>query len=256
MSYQDKYLKYKKKYIQLKKQLGGILDLSDSVENFDYLLGRSWYIRNPELQALLKRVVDLGYGKEVNTLSGDFKNHLLDILTSHSVAVLPSTSVAVPPSASVAVPSSASVAVPPLTSSGILDLSDSVENFDYLLGRSWYIRNPELQALLKRVVDLGYGKEVNVIAKDFKNHLLDILTSRGVAVEGLSVTPLKVLDLSSSVAEFDYLQEKVEYMRNPELQTLLKRVVDLGYGKEVNVIAGDFKNHLLDILKNHGVAVA
>ena len=87
MSYQDKYLKYKNKYIQLKKQLGGILDLSVSVENFDYLLERSWYIRNPELQALLKRVVDLGYGKEVNVIAGDFKNHLLDILKNHGVAV-------------------------------------------------------------------------------------------------------------------------------------------------------------------------
>ncbi len=50
-----------------------------------------------------------------------------------------------------------------------------VPDYWYLFERSWFFRSPDLQALVVRVVMLGRAKEINVVARDFREHIAALL---------------------------------------------------------------------------------
>lgn len=57
-----------------------------------------------------------------------------------------------------------------------------VIHFGYLEERGWFMMNPELQAKLLQVINLGLGLKVDVVSPDFSDHL-DELINEGMSTK-------------------------------------------------------------------------
>jgi hypothetical protein len=57
----------------------------------------------------------------------------------------------------------------------IPDFSQHIAGYEYLTGRSWYIRNPNLIDRVRHIVQAGYGYKIFVVIGDFSEHVDEIL---------------------------------------------------------------------------------
>ena len=122
-------------------------------------------------------------------------------------------------------------------------LKSIIPNYYYLLERSWYIDNPELQDKLLQVVNEGLGSKVNVISGDFKDHLDELLEEKREIIFEFFRT---------SIINFDYLTTRSWFMHNKELQERLLKIVSNGFGDKVDVLTSDnFTDHLNGIIENY-----
>jgi len=118
--------------------------MEEEVPDFCYLQERSWFMENPSLQAKLLEVVSRGLADQVNVFYPEFEWHLENLLSGGQLA---------------------------------LDwMEEEVSDFCYLQERSWFMKNPSLQAKLLEVVRLGQGDQVNVFYPEFEWHLDALLT--------------------------------------------------------------------------------
>lgn len=51
-----------------------------------------------------------------------------------------------------------------------------VIHFGYLEERGWFMMNPEIQAKLLQVINLGLGLKVDVVSPDFSTHLDELIS--------------------------------------------------------------------------------
>ena len=119
------------------------LELEQNVSNYFYLLDRGWYIRNPELQAKVLQAVRRGLGPLINTVAGDFEEHLDELLIEQEAM--------------------------------FEIMRSDITNFEYLESRSWFMRNWFLQVKLFNTVLAGFGDSIDVLADDFSVHVDDFL---------------------------------------------------------------------------------
>ena len=120
----------------------------------------------------------------------------------------------------------------------VSEIRKSVPKIDYLLSRSWYVRNLALQEKMLCVVRRGLGPRVFVAAGDFEPHLNELLEQqeRDFGI------------MRSLVSNFEYLEGRGWFMRNIQLQDKLFKIVSRGLGKNVDAVAGDFPEHLDKLL--------
>lgn len=112
-------------------------------------------------------------------------------------------------------------------------LSEFVNRYDYLEGRSWYVDDVNLQNLLESVVAIGLGNRINVTHGDFRNHLLDLY-------------------FEANISDYYYLQDRSWFRNNHKLKLLLRILVDHDFGNLVQVTAGDFEQHLRQLIADTG----
>ena len=112
-------------------------------------------------------------------------------------------------------------------------LSEFVDRYDYLEGRSWYVDDVNLQNLLETVVAIGLGNRINALHGDLRNHLLDLY-------------------FEANISDYYYLQEKSWFVNNYKLKYLLQVLVDHDFGNLVQVTAGDFEEHLINLIEETG----
>lgn len=122
----------------------------------------------------------------------------------------------------------------------ISEIRKSVPDVDYLLSRSWYVRNLALQEKMLFVVRRGLGPRVFVAAGDFEEHLNELLEQqeRNFGI------------MRSLVSNFEYLEGRGWFMRNIQLQDKLFKIVFRGLGQNVDAVAGDFSEHLDKLLRD------
>ena len=73
-------------------------------------------------------------------------------------------------------------------------------------------------------------------------------TAQQQSIQSIQYGPKKA-KLSRHVPYYDYLSSRGWYINNYPLQKKLENIVDAGFGHLVNVISGDFDEHLDKILK-------
>jgi hypothetical protein len=111
--------------------------------------------------------------------------------------------------------------------------SEFIDRYDYLEGRSWYVDDPNLQNLLESVVAMGLGNRINALHGDLRNHLLDLY-------------------FEANISDYYYLQERSWFVNNHKLKYLLRVLVDHDFGNLVQVTAGDFEEHLRNLIVETG----
>lgn len=126
-----------------------------------------------------------------------------------------------------------------------IEMSYSVSNYFYLEDRSWFTGNPALKAKLEKVVKLGLGRKVDVIAPEFEEHLDGLLKKRSDELK----------EMEDKVYDFWYLKTRGWFMRNPGLQAKLLEVVGRGMGDKVVVSYPEFEWHLENLLSGGKLAL-
>ena len=199
-----------------------VSDLSDTpafklmecvVNNFYYLKERSWFMRNPNLQAKLSRVICKGLGPKVNVVAPEFEEHLDELLREYDNAGKIEPAI-------------------------LKKLQTHVSDFDYLRTRGWFMRNPKLQSKLLDVVNKGLGEKVIVTYPEFEWHLENLLSGGAKALAWME----------DEVPDFYYLKERSWFMRSEALKEKLLEVVRRDMGHRVDVVAPEFEEHLDHLL--------
>ena len=132
-------------------------------------------------------------------------------------------------------------------------LHANVPNFGYLLTRGWFNRNQSLQRKLLLVLDFGLGKDVDVMADNFAQHLDELATvTKTRPVDTLSMEDLCIFE--ENVNHFDYLLGRSWFAQNALNQEKLRMVVNAGLGQSVNVLTcDDFGEHLDELIASIGM---
>ena len=106
----------------------------------------------------LRIISERGAGQYVDASAPDLNQHLNDIihrLDNSTITELPDQT------------------PPPID---IPDFSQAIDNYEYLIDRSWYFRDQDLINRVRRIVDADYGHAVDVLVNNFSEHVNDILT--------------------------------------------------------------------------------
>jgi hypothetical protein len=119
-----------------------------------------------------------------------------------------------------------------------LEIDHEVSDYFYLLERSWYIHNPQLQAKVLNAVRRGLGPLINAVAGDFEEDLDDLFLEQ----EAMFTV------MRSDIANFEYLESKSWFMQNRVLQEKVFKVVLAGFGNRIDVGADDFTVYMSNLL--------
>ena len=151
--------------------------------------------------------------------------------------------------------------------SAFAEMEAAVECFYYLRERSWFSKNSKLQELVLEAVRLGLGSYINVVAPDFEEHILDLLTQpqtletkleRCLALalpvnrsaanleEHLDELFAQWREIDAEVYRLDYALNRGEF--NAATFAKLVEVVRNGLGHLVDVVAPKLDVHLDHLL--------
>jgi hypothetical protein len=54
--------------------------VKDEINNGEYLLTRSWFLKNPTLKQKVQHALDLGLGKKIYSIHGEFEEHIDELI--------------------------------------------------------------------------------------------------------------------------------------------------------------------------------
>jgi hypothetical protein len=124
------------------------------------------------------------------------------------------------------------------------EIARIVVHFNHIESRRWYKKDPNVQALLLKVVRRGLGQLVKIVpgskitAQSFTEHLEQLLRSQGF---GFAIMRDRIYD-------FELLEANPEFMMNLDLQNKLFDVANSGLGLHVNVRDDYLVGHVKQIL--------
>ena len=235
---ETEYDEEKSKQIEsVKVTLSPLENLRQFMENggiceAEYLLTRPWFTSSSDLQRKVFRVVMKNRGHLLNTLSGDFEEHIDDLLCFDSI-------------------SSAKVAPTYLENLYQFMENGGIYAVDYLLTRPWFTDSEDLQQKVFRVVMQNRGHLLNTVSGDFEEHIDSLLFSEEIESIKVTLSPFENLRQfmeNGGIWEAEYLLTRPWFTSSSDLQLLVVRLVMQNRGHLLNTISGDFEKHIKSLL--------
>ena len=109
------------------------------INNGFYLMERSWFMNDSELQNNVIQLVDNDSADRINVVHPDFRKHINELKIDYLKNVL-----------------------------------QKINNGLYLMERSWFMNDSELQNNVIQLVDNDSADRINVVHPDFRKHINEL----------------------------------------------------------------------------------
>jgi hypothetical protein len=139
-----------------------------------------------------------------------------------------------------------------------MDFNDykNIPNLSKVFNRMLQEQNHDMIEILdnklKDIAVRNAGQYVNVNEKNFNEHLDNILSKlddKSISeLNDFTPQSIDIPDFSHDIINYEYLTERSWYFRNHDLIDKVKRIVDAGYGYNINVTDTEFTEHIDEIL--------
>lgn len=116
---------------------------------------------------------------------------------------------------------------------------NEIPDFKDLMERKTFVLNGKLHNKVILVAKLGIGRHLYTKAAHFKEHLNDLINQYYSNISRIC---------EKEITNYKYLMSHEWFMSNKSYHTKLITIVKNGKGKEVNVFADDFDDHLDKII--------
>ena len=212
--------------------------IKDNVNNGNYLVKKSWFLRDVKLQDDVVKLIDNGYGGRIDPYYHEFRQHIYELLSEMK--------------------SAQSEEKDHGYNVYYNNIKTKIPNGKYLIEREAYptINNKAIMCKLNKIFEFNLGVKVNVKAENIMLHLDNILKKHYQDIVDEEYRRKKdeeerfYKQIETEIEHGSYLLGRSWFLNNKGLQDLVKEALMRGLGYKIMSTHGDFYEHMYNIINN------